>query len=225
MALCCQVKGEEKQTCDLSITTVANSMSWCLLWNPFSAPLRGQRGGWAIAPPSPPTAADDITSHLSCIPISPIRVQETTGAEPGHPDQTRSQVCSKAGSLKCQYHSVSHQKGHLANLLDLPLISCHKESTERISKRWGWVDCSQMSNISWTSLAPQLVALQRGVGKATPQLEKALKAFDADFFFLYVKTPAAYFFLIHAAYWSLKAANHYRTHWNTDKKKKNDERD
>lgn len=97
------------------------------------------RSGEAAERSLPPTAADDVTFHLSCIPSSTSRVQEATGGwtrRPGpdqtRPDQSRSQVCSKAGWLKYQYHRESHQMEHLANLLDLSLISCHKESMERI---------------------------------------------------------------------------------------------
>lgn len=90
MARLCRVKGKEKPTAR-SITTAANSISSCLMWNPSSVPLRGQTrqlsdpglGRLSRPGPSqsipPPTAADDVTSHPSCTRSLPIRVQETTG--------------------------------------------------------------------------------------------------------------------------------------------------
>lgn len=87
MARLCRVKWKEKQTAR-SISTAANSISSCLMWNPSSVPLRGQKR--QLSDPglgrlsrrvfhNPPTAADDVTSHPSCTRSLPIRVQETTG--------------------------------------------------------------------------------------------------------------------------------------------------
>lgn len=88
MARLCRVKGKEKPTAR-SITAAANSISSCLMWNPSSVPVRGQkrqlsdpglgRLSHLFTPPPPPTAADDVTSHPSCTRSLPIRVQETTG--------------------------------------------------------------------------------------------------------------------------------------------------
>lgn len=74
-----------------------------------------------------------LTSPAS--PASQKESRERRVAEPEDPDQTRSQVSSRAGSLTSQCHSVSQQLELLANLVDLPLkilfYKVHREDLEK----------------------------------------------------------------------------------------------
>lgn len=88
------LKGKRSRQCDLSITTAANSISWCLLWNPFSAPLRGQRGSWAIAPLRQQLMLSPLTSPASWASQEESRKKTGGWTRRSWPDQIRTQVCS-----------------------------------------------------------------------------------------------------------------------------------